>query len=494
MFTTFKTTLVIRIKLGDNHVVCSNTGGQVTLKGIQFFAYYVPEFRVNLLSVSQLDIQGFKTTCEYGHRLIEKANQLLLVAEMKNGLYQVSTTTKRNNLGNLLITTRSMAKNLAVPLPQDILEEESPRNKLIQNTKPKIQNTTGNDITQQIIKHNHKESIELWHKRLAHLNQKTLQCILHITNSDVDLTKCDICIKSKHQQHFERQRVPHSTKPFELIHSDMCGPIGTLSIGGAAYYIVYIDDCTRHTELYFLITKSSSEICVKFKHYMAWVKTQGFTIKRFRCDNGRGEYNNKDFLDILGSNGITYEPAPPYSQHKNGVSERMIRTINTKARSMLLDAALPMRFWAEAIRTSCYLHQRTPSSSLPDGKSPYEMLSGKTPNICHLRRFGCIAYKWIPEKQRTNKKFGARSKLCMMLGYVHNTTKLYRLWDFDQQRAIECSNVRWHENLNAFEFTTSGKHPEHEDPINIPDTTPIYSDSDSELDDPDTSMYDHLEK
>ena len=100
MFTTFNTTLVIRIKLGDNYVVCSNTGGQVTLKGIQFFAYYVPEFRVNLLSVSQLDTQGFKTTCEYGHCLIEKANQLLLVAEMKNGLYQVSTTTKRNNLGN----------------------------------------------------------------------------------------------------------------------------------------------------------------------------------------------------------------------------------------------------------------------------------------------------------------------------------------------------------------------------------------------------------
>ena len=82
----------------------------------------------------------------------------------------------------------------------------------------------------------------------------------------------------------------------------------------------------------------------------------------------------------------------------------------------------------------------------------------------------------------------------MMLGYVHNTTKLYRLWDFDPQRAIECSNVRWHKNLNAFEFTTSGKHPEHEDPINIPDTTPIYSDSDSELDDPETSMYDHPEK
>ena len=151
----------------------------------------------------------------------------------------------------------------------------------------------------------------------------------------------------------------------------------------------HIDNRTRHAELHFLITKPSAEGCAKFKHYMAWMKTLGYIIKRFRCDNGRGEYNNKEFLDLQSSNGITYEPAPPYSQHKNGVAERMIRTINTKARSMLLDAALPMRFWAEAIRTSCYLHQRTPTLGLPECKSPYEMLLGKAPNIHHLRRFGC---------------------------------------------------------------------------------------------------------
>jgi hypothetical protein len=122
-----------------------------------------------------------------------------------------------------------------------------------------------------------------------------------------------------------------------------------------------MDDCTKHTELYFLVGKSSDEITVKFNHYHAWVRAQGYWIKRFRCANGRGEFNNEQFLDTLGTHGISYELALPYTQHKNGTAERMIRTINTKARYMLLDSNLPMRFWAEAICIACYLHQCTPN-------------------------------------------------------------------------------------------------------------------------------------
>lgn len=264
---------------------------------------------------------------------------------------------------------------------------------------------------------------------------------------------CDVCIKAKHQQRFERKKVPHSTKPFELIHSDLCGPLSH-SIGSAGYYIAYIDDCTRYTEVYLLVTKTSAEIISKFNHYKAWVDSQGYRIKRFRCDNGKGEYNNADFLQMLGDNGISYEPSPPYTQHKNGVSERMIQTLNSKVRCLLLDADLPMRFWGEAIKTACYIHRRTPTPSLPEGKSPFEMLYGKQPQVHHLRRFGCTVYRHIPKQQRL--KFDCRSKACMMLGYVHKTTKIWRIWDFTGKgRAVECSNVIFNEEENAFHATRS---------------------------------------
>ena len=136
------------------------------------------------------------------------------------------------------------------------------------------------------------------------------------------------CVHTK-QQHVIRTKASRSSTPFELVHSDLCGPMKH-SFGGAQYYIIYIDDCTRYTEVYFLITKTVEEISAKFQHYHALVETQGFHIKRFRSDNGSGEYNNSIFLGLLGEKGITFEPSPPYTQHKNGTAVRMIRTLNAK--------------------------------------------------------------------------------------------------------------------------------------------------------------------
>ena len=193
-----------------------------------------------------------------------------------------------------------------------------------------------------------------------------------------------------------------------------------------------------------------------FTRYKAWVENQGFRIKRFRCDNGRGEYNNAEFLRFLHLAGITWEPAPPYTQHKNGVSERMIQTINSKARCMLLDAELGVRFWAEAVKTAVYLHRRTPTSSLPGNQSPFEMLYGSQPPLHHLRRFGCTVYRHIPKEQREGK-FADRARPCMMLGYVHQTTKIWRVWDFSGRgRAVDSSNVVFVEHENAIQNQTSG--------------------------------------
>jgi len=80
------------------------------------------------------------------------------------------------------------------------------------------------------------------------------------------------------------------------------------------------------------MTSASQEFLPRMeKAYPAW------PIARVRCDNGKGEYDNRRFRGILGVSGISFEPAPPYTQHKNGKSERMIQTLVTKARTMLID-------------------------------------------------------------------------------------------------------------------------------------------------------------
>ena len=47
------------------------------------------------------------------------------------------------------------------------------------------------------------------------------------------------------------------------------------------------------------------------------------------------------------------------------------------------------------------------------------------PTLDHLWRFGCVVWKHIPKCQRMDAKMGARAKACMMLGYLHDTTKIW---------------------------------------------------------------------
>jgi len=173
------------------------------------------------------------------------------------------------------------------------------------------------------------------------------------------------------------------------------------------------------------------------KKYPEW------PVTCFRCDNGRGEYDNSLFRRILRVSGISFKPSPPYTQHKNGVSELMIRTLVTKARAMLLDSQLPDKLWAEVINTAAYLHDRSPSQPLGN-KTPYEVLQNKKPEISHFQRFGCVAFKLRPEEQRVGK-FTARAQECAFLGYVHDTCKIWRLWEPHGRRVVQASDVKFDE-------------------------------------------------
>ena len=53
-----------------------------------------------------------------------------------------------------------------------------------------------------------------------------------------------------------------STRRLQLVHSDLCGPMHTPSIGGAKYFVTFIDDYTRCCAVYFM--KHKLEVFDKF--------------------------------------------------------------------------------------------------------------------------------------------------------------------------------------------------------------------------------------
>ena len=102
---------------------------------------------------------------------------------------------------------------------------------------------------------------------------------------------CEGCALGKHHRHsFPEGKAWRATKPFELIHSDLCGPMKTTSLGGNQYFLTFIDDFSRKTWIYFL--KEKSEVFYYFKIFKALVEKQsGFMLKTLRSDRG-GEYTS----------------------------------------------------------------------------------------------------------------------------------------------------------------------------------------------------------
>lgn len=499
-FIGARTRTAVDIRLGNDKVVRVREKGKIQIGDIEIEALYAPEFRISLLSTSYLDrILGLKTEFFKGVATVVRPDGGICIrGQLERGLY-IYTRSQADGGEAMAVTTRAARANQP-PQFEVLIPVWKPRPG-VQQTNDGEHDLTSIPTTEEIRppskvppppsppeatgiedlierKRSAKSTAMDCHRRLGHLNGAALRRLVgpdQIEGRKIpdSFPGCEVCILSKHQVSVSRKPTIRSTKPFEKIHADLCGPFSTHSYGGSAYFIVYICDATRYPTVYPLTTKGSEEIISRWVHYRKWIKSMGYTIKEFRSDNSTGEFANSNFKDELKNEGIDFMPAPPHTQHKNGVAERMIRSICTIARSMMIDGQVPPRFWSEAVSTACYIYRRTVrkhtisliktveanndaqiGTVAPEIKrkqvwaSPHELLFGKKPFTHHLRRFGCTVYKHLPKKQRQGK-LGARSKPAMFLGYVHNTTKIWRVWDFDFRRAVNVSSALFREDQNA---------------------------------------------
>ena len=111
----------------------------------------------------------------------------------------------------------------------------------------------------------------------------------------------------------------------DLIHSDLCGPMSSISLTGYEYYITFINDFSRKTWIYFLGSKRSEEVLLRFQEFKALVENQtGKKIKVLWSDNG-GDYASHAFDEFCRQEGIKRQLTVPYTPQQNGVAERKNR-------------------------------------------------------------------------------------------------------------------------------------------------------------------------
>ena len=147
---------------------------------------------------------------------------------------------------------------------------------------------------------------------------------------------CTACIRAKHKQKIIEVKTKRTTKPCELVHSDMCGPFSMLTSACPRYYILFIDDYTHYITVWVLPDMKSKTCTSAYQSFQTRVDSMGYEVKQFLCDKGRGDDGNKTVRLVLAAPGTTFKPCPPYTHHKNGVAQRMIQTITENARSMMI--------------------------------------------------------------------------------------------------------------------------------------------------------------
>ncbi|GKA44676.1 retrovirus-related pol polyprotein from transposon TNT 1-94 [Tanacetum coccineum] len=153
----------------------------------------------------------------------------------------------------------------------------------------------------------------LWHQRLSHLNFDTRN---NLAKNDLvtGLLKfkyhkehlCPSCEqgKSKKASH-PPKLVPNSKQKLHLLHMDLCGPMRVKSINGKQYILVIVDDYSRYTWVYFLISKDEAPEKIKtfLKKIIVLLQAPVIIV---RTDNGT-EFKNQVLKEYFDSVGISHQ-------------------------------------------------------------------------------------------------------------------------------------------------------------------------------------------
>jgi hypothetical protein len=106
----------------------------------------------------------------------------------------------------------------------------------------------------------------LWHRRLAHVGMKNLhkllkgEHVLGLTNVCFEKDRpCAVCQAGKQvgTSHLGKN-VMTTSRPLELLHMDLFGPVAYLSLGGSKYGLIIVEDYSRFTWVFFLHDKSKT--------------------------------------------------------------------------------------------------------------------------------------------------------------------------------------------------------------------------------------------
>ena len=326
------------------------------------------------------------------------------------------------------------------------------------------------------------------HHKLAHLPFSQLQAMVrnHITPirlAKCAVPKCSACLFGKATKRAWRDKGPvsslvPSTAPGQCVSVDQLesstmglvaqtkGAPTTQRYNSAT---VFVDHHTRFTFVYVQPSTDAAHTVLAKEAFELFSRNVGVTILHYHGDNGRFAENL--FMIHARKRGQRVTHCGVNAHFQNGITERRIRDLQDRGRTMLvhakhnwLDATEPC-MWPFAIRLANEAHNCTP---VREGLSPIALFSRSRvlPNLNHLHPFGCPVYV-LNEKMQSDKKgpkWDERAKCGIYLGLSPNYARSVALI---LSLTTGMVSVQFHIHADEF-FETVTHQPEsrHPSPLN----------------------------
>ena len=104
-------------------------------------------------------------------------------------------------------------------------------------------------VKNHVIAITEQSSLSLWHRRLGHLSQKGMKILSRscyiLDFNFFDFSVCEHCLFGKQTLSAHKRSGKRKSQILDLVHSDVCGPMPTMSLGGASYFATFIDVITQ---------------------------------------------------------------------------------------------------------------------------------------------------------------------------------------------------------------------------------------------------------
>ena len=257
---------------------------------------------------------------------------------------------------------------------------------------------------------NKSTEYELWHQRLMHPGAT---CMTH-------MEKCTAGVPplSRHPMHNcricqEMNITKSSSKIHPKIISTKFGDQFQMDFGfmsakvdqklitshdGYKCYLLIVDLFTRYLWV-FLSKNKQPPIRVTKQFLRTYGNTSGTRI--VRTDQGGELARSALFRAAIQEASYSIEITGSDNFSQNGVAERPHRTLANMVRTGLENSNLPLKYWSDALLHASFIKNRLPHSEFQFKHTPYEKLTGVTPDLSKLRVFGSRIVTRRPGRRTT---------------------------------------------------------------------------------------------